>query len=100
MTRRVKQLNRAMPRAYVELNPADARRMQLKTGDAVRISSRRGSIVLPAWVKGRSTPAVGAIFVPFFDETKLINRVTLDEYCPMSKEPDYKKCAVKVEKLA
>ncbi|VAW16178.1 Periplasmic nitrate reductase, partial [hydrothermal vent metagenome] len=34
----------------------------------------------------------------FFDETMLINEITLDSFCPISKEPDYKKCAVKVEK--
>ena len=62
------------------------------------IRSRRGSIKLPAWILGRSKPARGSVFVPFFDETKLINEVTLDAYCPMSKEPDYKKCAVLVEK--
>jgi len=38
----------------------------------------------------------GAVFVPFFDETKLINMVTLDEYDPYSKQPDYKKCAVAI----
>ncbi|MDP7693315.1 MAG: hypothetical protein QGG89_15875 [Vicinamibacterales bacterium] len=41
----------------------------------------------------------GLVFVPFFDETKLINRVTLDAIDPQSKEPDYKKCAVKLEKV-
>ncbi len=40
------------------------------------------------------------VFVPFFDETKLINFVTLDAYCPMSKEPDYKKCAVRLERVS
>jgi nitrate reductase NapA len=38
------------------------------------------------------------VFVPFFDENMLINDITLDSFCPISKEPDYKKCAVKVEK--
>lgn len=99
MTRRVKELNRAMPNAYVELNPGDAREMGISTGDLVRLTSRRGSLDLPAWIDGRSKPAPGAVFVPFFDETRLINKVTLDEYCPMSKEPDYKKCAITVEKL-
>jgi nitrate reductase (cytochrome) len=99
MTRRVPQLKRAMPKAYVEFNPVDAKEMGLNEGDMIRISSRRGSIELPLWLRGRSIPQRGAIFVPFFDEGKLINRVTLDAYCPMSKEPDYKKCAVRVEKV-
>ena len=68
-------------------------------GDKVRIESRRGELVLPAWINGRSIPQKGMVFVPFFDESGLINKVTLDAYCPMSKEPDYKKCAVEVEKV-
>ena len=100
MTRRVKQLRDAMPHAYVDIHPEDAIEMNVYTGDRVRIRSRRGSIVLPVSVNGRSVPARGSVFVPFFDETKLINLVTLDAYCPLSKEPDYKKCAVHLEKVA
>ncbi len=98
MTGRVPQLKNAMPKAYVELNPNDAERLGINEGDKVKIVSRRGRIILPAWSR-RARPAEGSIFVPFFDETKMINEVTLDEYCPMSKEPDYKKCAVKIEKV-
>lgn len=50
MTRRVPQLHRAMPGAYVELHPEDAARLGIRTGDRVRLRSRRGEIVLPAWV--------------------------------------------------
>jgi nitrate reductase NapA len=46
--------------------------------------------------KGRNKPPVGLIFVPFFDESKLVNKLTLDATCPISKQTDYKKCAVKV----
>ncbi len=98
MTRRVPQLHRAMPRAYVELNPTDAARLNISTGEKVRIKSRRGEIILPAWINGRSTPAKGLVFVPFFAEESLINLVTLEAHCPLSKEPDYKKCAVAIEK--
>jgi nitrate reductase NapA len=38
----------------------------------------------------------GLIFVPFFDEGRLVNKLTLDATCPISKETDFKKCAVKV----
>jgi nitrate reductase NapA len=99
MTGRVKELRAAMPRAYVELNPEDAKSLGVQTGEKVRVRSRRGRVELPVWVEGRSVPAKGSVFVPFFDETRLINRVTLDEFDPMSKEPDYKKCAVAIEKL-
>ena len=100
MTRRVPQLHRAMPKAYVELNPADAARLNISTGNSVRLVSRRGEIVLPAWINGRSVPAEGSVFVPFFAEESLINNLTLEAYCPMSKEPDYKKCAVKIERVS
>jgi nitrate reductase NapA len=99
MTRRVKQLNAGMPNAYVEVNAKDAAEMNISTGSMVKISSRRGSINLPAWINGRGSPQEGLVFVPFFDESKLINDVTLEAYCPLSKEPDYKKCAVKIEKV-
>ncbi|MFH2204941.1 MAG: molybdopterin-dependent oxidoreductase [Elusimicrobiota bacterium] len=98
MTRRVPQLNNAMPRAYVELHPADAARLGIRGGDEVRVASRRGEIVLPASIDERSVPQKGLVFVPFFDEGRLINQVTLDAWDPFSKEPDYKKCAVKVER--
>ena len=100
MTRRIPQLKRAVPNAYVELNPQDARELKIYTGDMVRVRSRRGALTLPALVDGRSVPRRGLVFVPFFDEEKLINRVTLDKYCPFSKQPDYKKCAVQLEKVA
>ncbi len=99
MTGRVRELKHAMPSAYVEVHPEDADQMQLEDGDRINIISRRGSLILPVVVRGRGIPQKGMVFVPFFDETKLINRVTLDAYCPMSKEPDYKKCAVRIEKV-
>jgi nitrate reductase NapA len=53
---------------------------------------------MPASINGRGIPPKGMVFVPFFDEKYLINEVTLDAFCPISKQPDYKKCAVKVER--
>ncbi|MDQ7029643.1 MAG: molybdopterin-dependent oxidoreductase [Ardenticatenia bacterium] len=100
MTRRIPVLHRSMPHAYVELHPDDARELGIRHGDVVRVVSRRGEIVLPAAVNFRGLPARGMVFVPFFDETMLINEVTLDAFCPLSKEPDYKKCAVRVERVS
>jgi nitrate reductase NapA len=98
MTRRIRQLYNANPEAYVELNPEDARELGVYDGERLRVVSRRGSVELTVAVNGRSVPQRGSVFVPFFDETKLINKVTLDAYCPVSKQPDYKKCAVRLEK--
>jgi len=99
MTRRVKQLHQAQPRAFVEMNPADASELGIKSGDMVRVKSVRGEIELPVLTEGRGRPPRGSTFVPFFDEGRLINKVTLDSMCNISKEPDYKKCAVRIEKL-
>lgn len=98
MTRRVEQLNRAMPSAYVEVHPDDAREMNLRQGEVVVVESRRGAVELPVWINGRGNPPRGSIFVPFFDETKLINLVTLDAADPFSKQPDYKKCAARIRR--
>ena len=82
MTGRVPALKQAMPRAYVELNLEDALKLDVRTGDMVRIKSRRGSIDLAVWLRGRSACPPGLIFVPFFDETKLINEVTRNHRNP------------------
>ena len=99
MTRRVEQLHQAVPEAYVEVNRADAAALAIASGDRVRVTSRRGSIELPARIDGRGKPPRGVLFVPFFDEAKLINIVTLDAMDNISKEPDYKKCAVRLERV-
>ncbi len=96
MTRRIPQLSRAMPTAYVEMHPADAAEKNISSGDIVIVESRRGAMELPAWINGRGQPPRGTVFVPFFDESKLINDVTFEAHDPFSKQPDYKKCAVRV----
>jgi len=98
MTRRVKELHQAVPEAYVELNRADAAALGIKTGDRVRLVTRRGRLELAARIDDRGKPPRGSVFVPFFDEHLLINRLTLDAMDSISKEPDYKKCAVRVER--
>ena len=98
MTRRIPILHKAMPESYVEINPADAAELGIINNSKVKISSRRGSMVMKASINGRGNPPKGMVFVPFFDEKYLINEVTLDAFCPISKQPDYKKCAVKLER--
>ena len=97
MTRRVKQLHQAVPRAYIELNRADANQLGIQNGSMVRVTSRRGEMVLPAHIDDRGKPPRGSAFIPFFDESTLVNELTLDAMDNISKEPDYKKCAVKIE---
>lgn len=98
LTRRIPILHQAVPSAYVELHPDDANELAIRNRDKVRLTSRRGTIVLPASIDQRARPPRGQVFVPFFDESYLINELTLDAFCPISGQPDYKKCAVRVEK--
>lgn len=100
MTMRTPQLSGAMPGAYVEVNEADAQRLAIENGDQLKVESRRGSIELPAWINGRGKPPAGTVFIPFFDETLLVNNLTLDAYDPFSKQPDFKKSAVRLTKVS
>lgn len=99
MTRRIPALQRAAPYAKIEMHPEDAKALKVRRGEKVKVSSRRGSLELEVEINGRGKPQKGLVFVPFFDENLPINNLTLDIYDPISKEPDYKKCAVKVEKV-
>ncbi len=99
MTRRVPELHKAFPAAVVFMHPDDAAARGLKRGQEVKISSRRGAMVSRIETRGRNKPPRGLVFVPWFDEGQLINQLTLDATCPISKETDYKKCAVKVERV-
>ena len=76
----------------------DARALGVSSGNNVKLTSRRGTLELPVSIKQRGTPPKGSVFVPFFEEAKIVNILTLDAHCPISKQPDYKKCAVRVEK--
>ncbi len=98
MTRRVPELYRAFPDAVVFMHPDDALSRGLRRGQQVRIKSRRGEIKIRVETRGRNRPPKGLIFVPWFDAGILVNKLTLDATCPISKETDYKKCAVRVEK--
>ena len=98
MTQRVPELHKAVPHALVYMNPNDAKKRSLRRGDEVKVISRRGEMLSRVETRGRNKPPEGLIFVPWFDAGRLINKVTLDATDPMSKETDFKKCAVKVEK--
>ena len=96
MTRRVAELHKAAPEALVFMHPDDAKKRGLQRGMVVKVQSRRGEMVARIETKGRNKPPVGLIFVPFFDESKLVNKLVLDATCPISKETDFKKCAARV----
>ncbi len=98
MTRRVPELNRAVPTAQIFMHSADAAAREIQRNDVVWIESRRGRVKAVVETQGRNSPPKGYVFVPFFDEGVFINKVTLDVTCPMSKEQDFKKAAVKIYK--
>ena len=98
MTRRVPELYRAVPDAVCYMHKNDAKKRRLRNGAKIKISSRRGSIITTVETRGRNQPPEGLVFVPWFDASRLINKLTLDQTDPLSKETDYKKCACKIEK--
>lgn len=97
MTMRVPELYKAFPGAKVFMNAIDARERGLNQGMEVRVISRRGEIRSRVETRGRNRMPSGVIFVPWFDASQLINKVTLDATDPISKQTDFKKCAVRVE---
>ncbi len=99
MTRRVPELYKAFPDAVVFMHPDDAKARGLQRGMECKVTSRRGEVVLRVETRGRNKPPRGLVFIPFFDAGRLANKLTLDATCPISKETDYKKCAVKVTKV-
>jgi assimilatory nitrate reductase catalytic subunit len=96
-TKEVPILERLSPRAWLEMNPRDAKHLGLRTHDSVDIVSRRGRVRA---VELRLTEIIapGQVFMPFhFFETN-VNEVTQGAFDPISREPNYKQCAVQVEK--
>ena len=79
--------------------PDDARTRGINQGAEVRIVSRRGEIRSRVEIRGRNRMPEGVVFVPWFDASQLINQVTLDATDPISKQTDFKKCAVKIVRV-
>jgi nitrate reductase NapA len=99
LTMRVPELYKAVPSAVCYMHAEDAARLSLERGDEVRVISRRGEVRTRIETRGRNKPPRGMLFVPWFDERILVNKLTLDATDPISKETDFKKCAVKVVKV-
>jgi len=99
MTRRVPALNTALPEALLDMNAADMEELGIKDGDRVKVISRWGECEITASSAGRTKPREKYLFAPFFAEETLINLVQQEMYCPLSKEPDYKKTCVRIEKV-
>ena len=96
-TGRVPILEALAPEAWVELNPKDADELGVASGDLVTISSTRGTVPR---IRARVTAIVrpGEVFVPFHWDERCANRLTDDQFDPISREPNYKQCAVRIER--
>ena len=96
MTRRVQSLHRAVPLALIYMHPDDAKARGLARHDVAWIESRRGRVRARVETEGRYGLPRGSVYLPWFDERVFVNLVTLDAMCPISKQTDFKKCAVRV----
>jgi formate dehydrogenase alpha subunit len=92
------KLDDLYPDARIEINPADGARLKIEDGQAVRVSSRRGTIVLRAWLTQRTT--VGVVFIPMHFAEAAANLLTIDALDPLAKIPEYKACAVRIVSAA
>ncbi len=96
MTRNSPSLHAEMPKGYVEISPQDAERLGIRTTDEVTVTSRRGSITLGAVVTDRVGQSV--LFIPFHFAEAAANMLTNNALDPAAKIPEFKVCAVKLEK--
>ena len=99
MTRRINGINEIAPEALAEINPNDAQKLNINNNEKIKVISRRGEIEITAKLTDKSP--VGVVFIPFhFAEAaanKLTNAEALD---PIAKIPEYKVCAIRIEKSA
>jgi len=94
MTRRVEPIEKHAGVAYVEINPEDAKRLNIKNGENIKISSRRGAVEIKARIT--STVSAGTIFIPMHYAEASANILTNDALDARAKIPEFKVCAVKI----
>ncbi|HET9441895.1 MAG TPA: nitrate reductase [Acidimicrobiales bacterium] len=97
-TAKVPVLEHLAPEAWVEVSPADARRLGVASGGRVRLVSRRGAVE-NLLVRVTGIVREGEVFVPFHYDERCANRLTVDEFDPISREPNYKQSAVRIEAM-
>ncbi len=94
-TRAIDILDNLAPEAWVDINPEDAKKLEVKSGDRIALSSERGRIE-DVVVRVTSSVRPGTVFVPFHFNTQLINTLTNSDFCPKSGEPNYKQSAIQL----
>jgi assimilatory nitrate reductase catalytic subunit len=96
-TRRTKELRDATPQAFVEIHPAMARGYAIAENDLVQLTTRRGTAIVRARLT--TTIRLDTLFVPFhWGDSACVNRLTNPALDPISKMPEFKVCAVRMEK--
>ena len=96
MTRKSEALNRECNEALLQIHPDDAARLQVRNGDSLCVASRRGAIQIKAQIS--QAVAVGSVYTSFHFAETPVNRLTIDTQDPIAKCPEYKVCAVRIEK--
>jgi predicted molibdopterin-dependent oxidoreductase YjgC len=91
----VSELDQVAPHAYVEINPDDAEKLKIKNEEMLKVSSRRGEILIQALISER--PSKGVVFIPFHYKEAAANILTNPELDPICKIPELKVCAVRIE---
>ncbi len=94
-TRSIDILNDLAPEAWVDINPSDATKLKVKSGDRLSLSSRRGRVE-DVVVRVTQSVRSGNIFVPFHFNTQLVNSLTDESFCPKSGEPNFKQTAIQL----
>jgi formate dehydrogenase major subunit/formate dehydrogenase alpha subunit len=97
MTRRSQALNEFVPEAWVEINPSQAKKLGIRDEEMVILSSRRGRIEVKAVVTDRVRE--DTVFMPFHFAEAAANKLTNAALDPVAKIPEFKVCAVRVEKI-
>jgi formate dehydrogenase alpha subunit len=97
MTRRSDNLESEEPTGWIEINPEDAKALGIKDKEMVKAATRRGEIQVPA----RVTKDIlkGVMFMPFHYKECAANILTNNALDPIAKIPEFKACAVRVEKI-
>ena len=97
MSGKVDGLNKKAGRSIIEINPTDAEKLGISAGDKLKVSSRRGEVLTTAVVT--DIVAAGVVFMPFHFIDGPANALTNPVYDEISKVPEFKVCACRVEKL-
>jgi len=97
LTRRSPTLNELLSKGYVEVNPTNAEELKISEEDEVKVKSRRGEITIKARVS--DIVPKGVVFIPFHFAEAAANALTIAALDPVAKIPEYKVCAVRLERL-